>query len=60
MTPATVHDGKAKECNRRRQAVLDAAFEKHPERFWKRPKTISLPKAVWINDPAKDTGLWHK
>jgi putative transposase len=54
MTPATVHDGKAKECNRRRQAVLDAAFEKHPERFWKRPKTISLPKAVWINDPAKD------
>lgn len=36
-----------------RQAVLMAAYEKHPERFkGKMPKPMNLPDAVWINKPA--------
>lgn len=54
MTPATVHHGAAAACNRRRQAVLSGAFEKHPERFFNgRPKVLRLPKEVWINPPPK-------
>lgn len=54
MTPATVHHGLAKACNRLRGAVLTGAFEKHPERFVKgKPKPLSVPKAVWINPPEK-------
>jgi len=35
-----------------RQAVLMAAYEKHPERFkGKMPKPMNLPDAVWINKP---------
>lgn len=52
MTPAKVHYGQAKECNRKRQLVLSAAFEKKPERFVNgSPKVLALPKEVWINPP---------
>ena len=53
MTPATVHYGQAEELISHRQAVLDTAYQAHPERFVKRPpQHPSLAEAVWINPPA--------
>ena len=52
MTPADVHTGRADEVRRKRQAVLDAAYQKHPERFVKgAPQARSVPEEVWINKP---------
>jgi transposase InsO family protein len=52
MTPATVHYGQVKSVRERRQAVLDAAYAAHPERFVAgRPTPLELPKEVWINQP---------
>jgi putative transposase len=52
MTPATVHNGLASELTIRRQATLQATFEKHPERFVKGlPTPPKLSTAVWINPP---------
>jgi putative transposase len=52
MTPAAVHYGQTEELLSRRQSVLDAAYQAHPERFVKRPpQHPSLPEAVWINPP---------
>ena len=52
MTPAVVHLGKAADLLVQRQAVLDTAFQAHPERFVRQPpKPPSLPTAVWINKP---------
>jgi len=53
LTPENVHYGRAEQIIKERQAVLNAAFIKHPERFkGKMPKPIILPPAVWINKPA--------
>ena len=52
MTPSEVHIGKADEVRRKRQAVLDAAYEAHPERFVKGgPQARAVPEEVWINKP---------
>jgi putative transposase len=52
MTPATVHYGRAEDCNAGRQAILSLAYNQHPERFVNgQPKTIALPEEVWINKP---------
>lgn len=52
MTPAVVHLGNAAELLMQRQAVLDTAFQAHPERFVRQPpRPPSLPTAVWINKP---------
>jgi putative transposase len=52
LTPAQVHQGQAEELLRARQATLDAAFARHPERFPKgRPLAPRLPGEVWINPP---------
>jgi len=52
MTPATVHNGLASELTIQRQATLQAAFEKYPERFVKGlPTPPKLSTAVWINPP---------
>jgi putative transposase len=52
MTPATVHYGRAQDCNANRQIVLSSAYAQHPERFVNgTPKTIVLPEAAWINPP---------
>jgi len=57
MTPATVHYGLAAELSRQRQIVLNAAYEKHPERFVNGPPTPpKLPTAVWINPPQGEEG----
>jgi putative transposase len=52
LTPAMVHFGEAQTVLARRQEVLDAAYEAHPDRFVRRPpKPLPLPSAVWINRP---------
>ncbi|MGZ3689637.1 MAG: IS3 family transposase [Bdellovibrionota bacterium] len=55
LTPATVHYRQAAQLISKRQAVLDAAYQTHPERFVRRPPLHpSLPDAVWINPPASN------
>jgi hypothetical protein len=52
MAPATVHYGLAGQVNEKRQQVLQAAYEQHPERFVKgAPIPPQLPGEVWINPP---------
>jgi putative transposase len=52
LTPADVHFHRAEDVQQKRQAVLQAAYEKTPERFVKGvPHPIQLPQAVWINPP---------
>jgi putative transposase len=52
LTPSTVHYGLDQKCLQRRADVLDTAYAKHPERFVNGfPKTLPLPKEVWINKP---------
>lgn len=55
LTPESIHYGKADEATARRQLILAAAFEKHPERFVRGlPKPPEPPDAVWINKPKTD------
>ena len=55
MTPASVHEGRAKEIRAARQVILDQAFQAHPERFSKGcPKPPALPSPAWINPPKKE------
>lgn len=57
LTPAQLHYGEADEVLAARQAVLDAAWAAHPERFVRgRPRVAPRPAAVWINPPTKPTG----
>jgi putative transposase len=52
LTPAMVHYGQAESIVRQRQAVLDVAYQLHPERFVRSaPKPPALPNEVWINKP---------
>jgi len=52
LTPADVHYGRAQAVIQQRQQVLQAAYQKNPERFVKGlPKPLKLPDAVWINPP---------
>lgn len=52
LTPAALHHGQAALILAKRQAVLDAAYRLHPERFVKRPpKSHPAPAHVWINKP---------
>ena len=52
LTPSDVHHGRATAVIERRQRALDAAYERHPERFVARPPTHPRPPAaVWINPP---------
>ena len=47
-----VHFGHAPAIREKRQAVLDAAYAAHPDRFVRRPPIpLPLPKEVWINKP---------
>ena len=56
LTPADVHFRRAQAVLQKRQAVLQAAYEKTPERFVKgTPHPSPLPKAVWINPPISRT-----
>jgi putative transposase len=52
ITPATVHYGRAEEVRSQRQRVLDAAYNRTPERFVRRaPTPPPVPTAAWINKP---------
>ena len=56
LTPAQVHFHRAEDVLQKRQAVLQAAYEKTPARFVKgTPHPSPLPKAVWINPPTSRT-----
>lgn len=56
LTPAMVHYGQAESVLQQRQAVLDIAYQLHPERFVRRaPKPPQLPGEVWINKPVTVT-----
>ncbi|MFE4958608.1 transposase [Streptomyces sp. NPDC056653] len=52
-TPASVHFGTAEEARDQRSAALAEAYQRHPERFARRPRPPEMPGQVWINDPAK-------
>lgn len=52
LTPEAVHHGRAEELQSERQAVLNEAYTRHPERFVKGPpQAPKLPAEVWINPP---------
>jgi putative transposase len=56
-TPADVHYGRVVRLKAMRQATLNAAYQRHPERFVRRrPQASCPPPAVWINPPM-DKGL---
>ena len=51
-TPADVHYGRVEQIRQTRQAALDAAYQRHPDRFvQKPPEAAAPPQAVWINPP---------
>lgn len=52
-TPASVHFGTAEQVRDQRAIALAEAYERHPERFSRRPRPPEIPGRVWINDPAK-------
>ena len=55
LTPSMVHYGQAGAVIARRQVVLDAAYQAHPERFVRSaPKSLGVPKEVWINKPSEN------
>ena len=55
LTPSMVHHGQAPVVIERRQGVLDAAYQAHPERFVRSaPKLLDIPKEVWINKPSEN------
>ena len=52
LTPHDVHHGLAEQRLSARGAVLDVAYQAHPERFVHGPpKPAALARAVWINPP---------
>jgi len=52
LTPADVHYQRAQAVLQKRQLVLQAAYQKTPQRFVKGlPVPPPLPQAVWINPP---------
>jgi putative transposase len=52
LTPAMVHYNQTALILEQRQAVLDAAYRVHPERFvHQAPKPAAVPTEVWINKP---------
>lgn len=60
LTPAVVHYGQAPQVRAQRQAVLNAAYVAHPERFVNHPpKPLPLPTEVWINKPQNSENKTH-
>jgi putative transposase len=56
LTPADVHYQRAQALLQKRQMVLQAAYQKTPQRFVKGlPVPPPLPQAVWINPPTVTT-----
>jgi putative transposase len=58
LTPHDVHYGLAEQRLAARGAVLEAAYQAHPERFVHgRPKPPALARAVWINPPLDQSSV---
>ncbi|MGH3848879.1 MAG: IS3 family transposase [Pseudonocardiaceae bacterium] len=58
LHPAELHAGNGAAIRTERQAVLNAAFKAHPERFFnKAPVAPTLPASAWINKPTIRTEL---
>ena len=58
LTPASVHYGAASAIQNQRQAVMNAAFAQHPERFsLGMPLVKGAPDAVYINPPKHSENL---
>ena len=54
LTPGSLHYGLAPEIIDARKLTLEKAWQLNPERFVKGiPRPAGIPKAVWINQPAK-------
>jgi len=54
LTPADVHHGCVDARIQSRSLVLDAAFDRHPERFVRgRPVPAQPPAEAWINPPTR-------
>jgi len=52
LTPEALHHGLTDEVRAARAAVLQAAYEAHPERFVRKmPVPPVVPEAAWINKP---------
>jgi putative transposase len=52
LTPAVVHYGLVEQVQAQRQQVLQAAYDRHPERFVRGVPVPPAPaKEVWINQP---------
>lgn len=50
--PVDVHYGRAETVHQVRADVLDAAYQRHPERFVRKPpEPRAIPEAAWINKP---------
>jgi putative transposase len=57
MTPAAFHHGQGPALHAARARVLEAAHERHPERFVRKPPAPpELPTAAWINKPDTKEG----
>lgn len=52
-TPASVHDGSWRTHQKRRQNVLDHAWQRHPNRFRRRPAAQTISHTTWINQPTQ-------
>ena len=52
-TPTDVYHGTAVVTQAKRQITLNAAYQKHPERFRKPPTAPQFPTRAAINDPEK-------
>ena len=55
LRPADLHAGRHPEIIEQRQATLDQAQERHPQRFRSRPRAKTPPKHAWINNPVIQT-----
>lgn len=61
LTPADVHHGRAADRLLAHQAVLDAAFAAHPERYVRGcPLAPKPPATVWINRPKAELAVLEK
>ena len=56
LTPAMVHYGQTSIIVKQRQAILNLAYQLHPERFVRNaPRPPVVPTEAWINKPAQLT-----
>lgn len=49
VTPQQRHDGSAEAIYEARNRTLEQAYQQHPERWSRKPKTWSAPKVVYLN-----------